>query len=129
MRFFHGGAPGLRVGDLIEPRPAEDTAHLVDGCPVCETRRTGAPLDTDDNDPTLVYVTTDREYARVYAAGYPDGGLYVVEPVGDLTPSPDPVPSWGCPAARVTGVYDPLVRLTPQQIRRTIRRLYQEEKP
>ena len=123
-RYFHGGPPGLKPGDLIEPRPADDTAHLVDGCPTCEARRQGTPLAADDNDPGQVYVTTSRDYARVYAAGYPRGGLYVVEPIGDLVDRSghDLEPSWGCPAARVLAVYDPLVTLTVAQIRRYMRR-------
>lgn len=121
-RYFHGGAPGLRAGDLIEPRPSDDTRHLRDGCPTCEARRRGEQLPEDDNDPSLVYVTTDREYARIYAAGYGDGALYRVEPVGELTPSNDPMPSWGVPACRVIAVYDALVRLTPRETRRAQRR-------
>lgn len=122
MRYFHGGAPGLKVGDLIEPQPLSEGRHLLDGCPTCEARKAGQPLPGDDLDPTLVYVTTDRDYARIYANGYPLGALYVVEPIGDLTPSPDPVPSWGCPQARVTAVYDACVRLSPAEIRRAFRR-------
>ncbi len=122
MRYFHGGVPGLKVGDLIEPQPLGEGSHLVDGCPTCEARKTGKQLPTDNLDASLVYVTPDREYARVYAAGYPQGALYVVEPMGDLTPSPDPVPSWGCPAARVTGVYDACVRMSPAQVSRAVRR-------
>ncbi|ANN98180.1 hypothetical protein [Mycobacteroides abscessus] len=122
VRYFHGGAPGLRPGAIIEPTTG--TAHLVDGCPTCEARRRGEPLDTDDNDPNLVYVTTDRDYARIYAAGYPRGALYVVEPIGELVDRSehDPVPSWGCPSARVVSVYDPLVNLTDKQIRQLFRR-------
>lgn len=121
-RYFHGGAPGLRAGDVIKPQPLGEGKHLVDGCPTCEARKTGQQLPTDNLDPALVYVTTDREDARVYAAGYPMGALYVVHPVGELTPSPDPVPSWGCASARVTAVYDACVRLSPAHLRRTARR-------
>lgn len=122
-RLFHGGAPGLRPGDLITPRLAGDTSHLVDGCPTCEARRNGTPLEGDDLDATLVYVTTDRDYASLYAAGYPRGGLYRVETEGPLvTPSPDPVPSWGVPTARVVAVLDPLVRLSAHDVRRFSRR-------
>lgn len=123
MRLFHGGVPGLRPGDLIEPRSAGDTGHLVDGCPTCEARRAGRQLDTDPNDPRWVYVTTDRQYARVYAAGYPRGALYRVEAVGDLTPTDDdPVPSWSAPAARVVAVLDPLVIIKAAEVRRLLRR-------
>jgi sirohydrochlorin ferrochelatase len=82
----------------------------------------GTPLPGDDLDPTKVYVTTNREYARIYANGYPLGALYVVEPIGELTASPDPVPSWGCSAATVIGVYDACVRLTAAQVRRAVGR-------
>jgi hypothetical protein len=123
-RYWHGGAPGLHPGDLLEPRPRDDTAHLVDGCPWCEARRKGQPVPEDDNDPTLVYVTTDREYARLYADGYPRGALYRVEPLGELVDrsAHDPAPSWGCKAARVLAVYDPVVVLSAQQWRRMQRR-------
>jgi hypothetical protein len=123
-RYWHGGAPDLKPGDLLEPRPAEDTRHLHKGCPTCEARRAGNQLADDDNDPNMVYVTTDRDYARIYAAGYPRGALYVVEPVGELVDRSghDPAPSWGCAAARVKSVYDPVVNPTPAEIRRWVRR-------
>ena len=123
-RYWHGGVPGLRAGDLIAPRPAGDIGHLVDGCPTCDARRAGQPLDADNNDPGSVYVTTDREYARLYAAGYPRGALYRVEPIGELvetTGLKDPYPSWAVPSARVLAVYDPVVELTVKQIRRVER--------
>jgi hypothetical protein len=123
-RLYHGGAPGLRVGDVIEPRPPGDESHLLDGCPTCEARRNGEQLAEDDNDPGLVYVTTDRDYARIYAAGYPHGGLYRVEPVGELVDrsAHDPAPSWGCASARVLAVLDPLVSLSPKRVRSLVRR-------
>lgn len=119
-RYWHGGAPGLAVGDLITPRPAGDDAHLIDGCATCEARRAAKPLATDHLDPTRVYISTDREYARLYAAGYPRGGLYQVEPIGDMvetTGIDDPLPSWAVPTARVLAVYDPVVVLTAKQAR------------
>ncbi len=121
--LYHGGVPGLRRGDVITPRATGDTAHLVDGCPTCEARRAGVPLAGDDLDPSMVYVTTDREYARLYAAGYPRGALYRVDVDGDLdVRSPDPVPSWAVPSARVVAVLDALVILSPSDLRRMVRR-------
>lgn len=120
MLMFHGGAPGLKPGDMITPQSG--TAHLVDGCPTCEARRTGAPLADDNLDPRMVYVTSTRDYAKVYAAGYPLGALYRVEPLGALTPSPDVVESYGVPAARVVSVLDPLVKLSDHEKRRLIRK-------
>lgn len=126
LRLYHGGVPGLRIGELIEPRPGGDERHLIDGCPTCEARRRGEQLADDDNDASLVYVTLDREYARIFAAGYPKGALYVVQPIGDLVDrsAHDAAPSWGCPAAQVLSVYDPLVVLSAKQIR-CLQRRYQ----
>lgn len=119
--YWHGGPPGLRPGDVIKPQPLGEGAHLVDGCPTCEARKRGEQLPTDDLDSSFVYVTSDRKYASLYAAGYPDGGLYRVQPLGELVPSLDPAPSWSCDAARVVSVYDPLVRMTPAQAERLLR--------
>lgn len=124
LRFWHGGVPGLRAGDLIAPRAAGDIGHLVDGCKTCDARRAGQQSEEDNNDPAFVYVTTDREYARLYAAGYPRGALYRVEPIGELietTGLKDPYPSWAVAQARVIAVYDPVVQLTPKQVRRVER--------
>jgi len=121
--YWHGGKPGLRPGDVIEPQPLGTGAHLIDGCEICEARKRGEQLPTDNLDATKVYITTDRTYARIYAAGYPDGALYRVEPIGDMETSPDPVPSWGCASARVVSVYDPLVRMSAAEVRRAARRL------
>jgi hypothetical protein len=125
IRYWHGGAPGLKPGDLIAPRPADDTNHLVDGCPTCEARKAGQQLAGDDNNPAWVYVTTSREYARIYAAGYPRGGLYQVEPIGEMhdRSGHDSEPSWGVESARVLVVYDAVVTLTPKQFRRLERSL------
>lgn len=126
VRYWHGGAPGLRPGDLITPPRGDDRGHLIDGCPTCEARRRGAPLASDHAQPDRIYITTDREYARIYAAGYPRGALYVVDPVGELleetTGVDDPVSSWAVPAATVRAVYDPVVTMTPAQVRRAVRR-------
>lgn len=119
-RLFHGGAPGLKPGDLIQPGPP----HVVDGCPVCQARARGESytvpgfgvIDPPTGRPDRVYLTSDREYARWYASKFPRGDLYVVEPVGDAEPSTeDPFPSWCAPEARVKSVYSRCVLLTPPQ--------------
>lgn len=125
LRLWHGGAPGLRPGDLIEPRPEGDTRHLIDGCPTCEAMRShDRPEDLAR--PDRVYVTSDRQYERIYAAGYPRGALYRVEAVGEMeetTGVHDPAPSWAVLAARVLAVYDACVTLSPSELRR-VRRLF-----
>ena len=68
MRLFHGGAPGLRPGGLIEPGPARK-AH--EGCAWCAARaalppsQDGHALHTD-----RVYLTPARLYAKYYASLY-----------------------------------------------------------
>ncbi len=127
-RYYHGGIPGLKAGDLLTPPPPGDTRHLHEGCATCEARAAGRQLDTDDNDPALVYITTNPTYARLYARGYPHGALYVVEPIGDLVDrwrdgkGEDPVPSWGVPSARVLSVMDRLVWFSDREQQRMARR-------
>jgi len=126
-RYFHGGIPGLKPGDLITQHPP----NVVDGCDICAAKAAGQQpvveglgvVDPITERPDRVYLTTDREYARFYASKYPLGDLYVVEPDGDLEPSTeDHFPSWTAPAARVVSVYDRAVRLTPHRRRTLLRR-------
>lgn len=126
VRYFHGGVPGLRPGDLVTPHPP----NLIDGCPVCAARAdgltatlNGQAVDPPTGRPDRVYITSDRDYGRFYASRYWRGDLYTVEPVGDAEPSTeDPFPTWCVPAARVLAVYDRAVQLTPVQRRSLLRR-------
>jgi hypothetical protein len=120
VRYWHGGAPGLRVGDLIVP----GERHYVDGCAVCASKKrgenyrlaNGAAVDPLNAHEDRVYITADREYARFYASKYPRGDLYTVEPVGELEASTeDPFPTWHVGSARVVSVYDRYVRLSDRQ--------------
>lgn len=121
--YWHGGAPGLRPGDMIEPRADDDQRHLLDGCPACEARRAGRQLADDPNDALRAYVTTDRDYAKIFAAGYPRGWLYRVEPVGDMQrTADDPVPSWAVGSCRVVSVYERCVTLTAARAASLLRR-------
>jgi hypothetical protein len=127
MIFFHGGFPDLRPGDLITPH----APNVVDGCAICAAKAAGRQpvieglgvVDPLTERPDRVYITTDRDYARFYASKYPRGDLYTVEPVGEPEPSTeDHFPTWSVPAARVRGIYDRYVQLTPGQRRSLLRR-------
>ena len=108
--YYHGGVPGLWPGDVIEPQSMGEGRHLVDGCPVCEARKQGTPSDYDENHRfDRIYVTTNKFIATVFAAGYPRGALYRVEPLGALEEDPEHPESWAVPAARVLKVADALV--------------------
>lgn len=123
-RYFHGGIAGLRPGDVIHAM-VDGQRRPVEGCPCCAARNQGEHpgVDGPPKHPDRVYVTTDREYARYYASVARYGDLYVVEPIGELTPSTeDSFPTWIVEWARVTAVYDRAVRLTPTQRRALVRR-------
>lgn len=117
MRLFHGGIPGLRVGDLIEPGH-ERKVH--EGCAWCAARADLPPEhDGLPGIPDRVYLTPERIYARYYASLYGRGDLYQVEPVGELERSTeDNVETWTAPAARVLVAIDRAVLLTMGERRR-----------
>lgn len=82
----------------------------------------------DVNRSDRVYLTTDRELARGYA-GYRAltdgtfGALYIAEPVGETSPDPDlPEVSVQCARARITRVYDPVIRLPGRRCARLLAR-------
>lgn len=119
VRLYHGGVPGLRVGDLLEPgheRPRRD------GCPWCEARSKGEAhlgIDGPSRHPDRVYATTSRLYAKHSASLYGRGDLYRVEPVGEATRSTeDSIESWTAPKFRVIAVLDQMVLLTDRERRR-----------
>lgn len=106
MRYYHGGSPDLRPGTLVLPPDVTGTDRTLsqyvtdaDQAPHAQRR-------------DVVYLTTDRNVARAFAAFYPDGALYQVEPKGVLDPDPDSGIeglSWQCRAARIVAVIDPVV--------------------
>lgn len=119
-RFFHGGLPGLKLDDRLLPPTVTGVEHPL----TATARDLGAPAEHAPSD--RVYVTTSREVARVYAALKPDGALYEVLPVGDMTPDPDcdvPGVSWMCPAAVIVRIVDPVVLLRNRPIEAWMRLL------
>lgn len=126
--FFHGGVPGLNVGDLIEPGHDRKT-H--DGCPWCEARARGeafSGIDGPSRESDRVYFTTSRLYAKHYASLWGRGDLYRVEPVGDVTVSAeDTMESFTAPSVRVAAILDRAVLLTMSERRRLFREWYESD--
>lgn len=105
MRYFHGGIPGLKIGDILLPASEIGEAPSV-------TKYTDGKARMD-----RVYLTTDRFAAEAYAALYPDGGaLYIVEPIGETEGDPDaPTISRMASSARIVGIWDAKVRFNPER--------------
>lgn len=94
MKYFHGGVPGKRFADLIQP-PAV-TGYR------CASDYGAAHV----HDRNKVYVTTNLEAAMMYAAMHPSGRgeVYEVKPIGELQADPDcsePGLSFVCDRAKV----------------------------
>ena len=105
--FWHGGVPGLRVGDRLLPPSVTGTDRNLH-----QYSKEFAP---GVQDGAKVYVTTDRNAAKAFAALYPKGALYRVRPEGEMTVDPDAPDgtSFACESATVEAVYDRLVNLSP----------------
>lgn len=117
-RLWHGGKPGLTVGDMVLPSSVTGVEPATLGV----AERLGGDAETVRRD--RVYVTSDRQVATAYAAMFPNGALYEVEPVGTVEPDPDCLVeglSWRAPAARVVRVVDPVVWLSSKPARRWLR--------
>ena len=118
-RFWHGGVPNLQVGDQVLPPDLTGTQRTLSAY-----ASPGAPHGTRTD---RVYVTDDRQIARVYAALYPDGALYQVAPEDDLRTDPDaPGRSWMCPGAVVVRVADPVVLMRTRPVAAWLRVLTRE---
>lgn len=111
--YYHGGPPGLHVGDLILP-PSET------GVPSCSEFGAAAVHRND-----RVYLCTDINGAYLFAAMHPSGKgrVYEVEPIGGVEPDPDyngpPGESVQVPRARIVRVI-PLGRQDRDAIRRAV---------
>lgn len=86
--LFHGGAPGLRPGDRLDPT-AQRQAH--EGCAACEANAAGHAHPLSPATPEgWVYATESRDYARFYASLYGRGSIYRVRLDADsLEPDPE----------------------------------------
>jgi len=147
--LFHGGVRDLRVGDRVVPSPPHvtDGCPLCVARAQGRTMLVGeyrawlatmgprakpaidaladAPDDAPVDPPTppgRVYLTSDREYARWYAARSA-GDMYRVEPVGRYERSPDDhFPTWTAASAIVREVVERRVRLDRKDRRALSRR-------
>lgn len=96
--YWHGGRPGIPRGAFLLPPSITKTKH-------CGLYGAGHVHRTD-----RVYVTTEQAAALLYAAGWPNGVIYRVEPLGPLEDDPDcskPGVSFQCERARVLQVIKP----------------------
>lgn len=108
--WFHGGKPGLTVGDLILPPDATGTTRRL------STHATlmGAAYGTRTD---VVYLARYQDHARVFAAFYPDGALYQVAPASEVEPDPDaPEHSAMAASATVTAVIRPQVVMAHRRL-------------
>lgn len=121
--LYHGGVPGLRVGDTIEPGHTRDNRHP--GCPWCEARANGTAhqgIDGPSQRPDRVYATTNRLYAKHHASLYGRGDLYRVAPTETPERSTeDSIESYTAPRFVVVSVLDRAVLLTNTERRRLSR--------
>ncbi len=111
--YWHGGAPGRKVGDILLSRRAAEAQHAVS-----TTHGLQKGYAFGITDPDRVYFSSRRDFARSFAARqitsdresgivFQRGSLYRVEPIGAVEPDPDfsgSDVSWCAPAARVTAV-------------------------
>lgn len=124
--LYHGGRPGLRVGDVITPEMGGRPAH--EGCLFCEARQqeaVGGQRSVIDSLPThrdRVYATPNRLYAKYYASLWGRGDLYRVEPVGEAVRSgEDTIESWHAPGWWIVKIYERAVLLTWTERRRLLK--------
>jgi hypothetical protein len=76
MRYWHGGKGGMKRGQFVLPPKTTGYKSTAEcGNYMCN--------------PSVVYVTTEYTAAAMYAAAIPNGDIYEVEPIGELTHDPD----------------------------------------
>lgn len=81
LSMFHGGAPGLDVGDVLTKEHWSDPRELAGDL--------GMPSELIAPGKRAVYITSDALFAASFAAKKPLGDLYRVEPHGEIGPDPD----------------------------------------
>lgn len=121
MTYYHGGVPGLRLGDELLP-------PSVTGRQDSAARIAREQLDTDYVREDRVYLGRTVDIASLYAAMYPlaEGGwLYEVKPSDDMEPDPDyigddPMDSVQCSRATIVRVIGPLAQPFVDSVRSAV---------
>lgn len=72
MPWFHGGIPGLDIGDELLPPT----------CSGVDLRRKYGEAEGATEDQRRVFISRDPRHAATYAYSYPHGDVYEVEPLG-----------------------------------------------
>lgn len=120
VRLWHGGIPGLSVGELLLPPSVTGNARGRRIAADLAARCRGLTVDEmvpDDPSPDWVHFTPVRNLALAFAVStrrdFGAGALYVVEPVGPAEIDPDfPVQGLRAHSARILRVYDPHVNIS-----------------
>ncbi|MEU0940368.1 hypothetical protein [Embleya sp. NPDC005971] len=120
--YYHGGAPGLARGDELLPPSVTGITHTLTTW--AEALGAGPDLTLRD----FVYLTTDRDAARLHAAHHPHGDVYRVVPIGPLAADPaDPTGnSRRCTRAVVDRVLEAAVPFSAFTLRAKSRPLRKE---
>lgn len=118
-RLYHGGVPGLRVGDLILPPDESGTTRRLSAY---------APAAAEWGYRTdVVYLTRVQAQARAFAAVYPDGTLYEAEPIELVGVDPDnPATAVMARRARIVAVLRPRVLFAHRRPESWLRMIHEE---
>jgi hypothetical protein len=121
MTYYHGGIPGLALGDEVLP---PSVTGMQDSASRISREEFGVEYVRLDR----VFLGASVDIASLYAAMYParDGGwVYEVEPCGPLEPDPDyrgenPMDSVQAPSATIVRVLGPLAPDAVRAVRRAL---------
>lgn len=114
--YYHGGIPGLRVGQYILPPSETGALSLSDMVEILTVGPEVAEETRRVHNRDRVYLTTELDTATIFAGHYPHpdgarrrgGDVYRVEPEGQIEPDPDyhgdDGASIAAPRARITGI-------------------------
>lgn len=123
-RYYHGGVPGLRVGDRILPPSVTGKGTLLSYSRELE----GGEVHREDR----VYVARTVDLTIPYAYVYPHGGVYRVAPDSPVEPDEDATDPGYSFQARGATVLSVINRGNPRKAkfaRRKVRRMNKKRRP